>query len=261
MDTSRTGPSGAATLFLAAFLTMASGLVAQTPATGPAREPQWSIPSSDAIRQLLAERMQHNGVGTVVGVIEPSGRRVIVHGRGGAANGRALDGDTVFQIGSLTKTFTGLLLADMVQRGEVALDDPAQKYLPEGLTMPQPGRSITLLDLSTHRSGLPSTPNNFRLDADPNPIEANMVRRSSMPFSSSYVPPAAPVRSINLQSACRCLDACWVGRDGGDRALLWERGACAAWGCRARPSPRAQAWPAAGRPVTPRTCSPRTCRR
>ena len=42
-----------------------------------------------------------------------------------------LDGDTIFEIGSVTKVFTSLLLADMVNRKEVALDDPAAKYLPE----------------------------------------------------------------------------------------------------------------------------------
>ena len=135
----------------------------------------WTIPTNDQIRNVLAERMRHNGVGTVVGVIEPSGRRVVVFGRSGAANGRALDGDTVFQIGSVSKVFVGLLLADMVVRGEVALDDPAQKYLPAGVKMPQRGRPITLLDLSTHRSGLPSMPDNFRIKADPNPVEAYAV--------------------------------------------------------------------------------------
>jgi D-alanyl-D-alanine-carboxypeptidase/D-alanyl-D-alanine-endopeptidase len=135
----------------------------------------WTIPTNEQIRNLLAERMRHNGVGTVVGVIEPSGRRIVVFGRSGAANGRPLDGDTVFQVGSVSKVFVGLLLADMALRGEVALDDPAQKYLPAGVKMPQRGRPITLLDLSTHRSGLPSMPDNFRLEAEPNPIEAYAV--------------------------------------------------------------------------------------
>ena len=135
----------------------------------------WTIPSNEAIHALLAERMRRNGVGTVVGVIEPSGRRVITFGRSGAADGRALDGDTVFQIGSVSKVFAGLLLADMVRRGEVTLDDPAQKYLPPGAKMPQRGRPITLMDLSTHRSGLPAMPDNFRLEAEPNPVEAYSV--------------------------------------------------------------------------------------
>jgi serine-type D-Ala-D-Ala carboxypeptidase/endopeptidase len=120
--------------------------------------------------------MKKNGVGTVVGVIEPSGRRVVAFGRSGAANGRPLDGDTVFQIGSLSKQFVGLVLADMVRRGEVALDDPVQKYLPRGVKMPERGQPITLLDLATMRSGLPSMPDNFRLEADPNPTEAYSVQ-------------------------------------------------------------------------------------
>jgi D-alanyl-D-alanine-carboxypeptidase/D-alanyl-D-alanine-endopeptidase len=156
-----------------------------------AAQAPWTIPSNEAIQTLLAERMQHNGVGVVVGVIDPAGPRVIVYGSSDAANGRALDGDTVFQIGSLTKVFTGLLLADMVRRGEVALDDPAQKYLPAGVKMPQRGRPITLLDLSTHRSGLPSMPTNFRLEADPNPVEAYTVDELWQ-FLGSYALPREP---------------------------------------------------------------------
>src|SRR5687767_4804459 len=107
----------------------------------------WTIPSNEEIQALLAERMRRNGVGIVVGVIEPVRRRVVAHGSGGAKHGRPLDGDTVFLIGSVTKVFTGLLLADMVQRGEVRLDDPAAKYLPAGVKMPQRDRPITLQDL------------------------------------------------------------------------------------------------------------------
>jgi D-alanyl-D-alanine-carboxypeptidase/D-alanyl-D-alanine-endopeptidase len=132
----------------------------------------WVIPSNENIRALLAERMRHNGVGIVVGVVEPAGQRVVAHGRSGASDGRQLDGDTVFLIGSVTKVFTGLLLADMVQRGEVRLGDPAAKYLPPGVKMPQRGRPITLQDLATHVSGLPSMPTNFDLQARPDPYSA-----------------------------------------------------------------------------------------
>src|SRR5262249_6945195 len=73
---------------------------------------------------------------------------------------RTLDGDTIFKIGSVTKVFTSLVLADMVSRKEVTLDDPAAKYLPENVKMPErSGKCISLLDLSTHSSGLPPLPN------------------------------------------------------------------------------------------------------
>jgi CubicO group peptidase (beta-lactamase class C family) len=74
-----------------------------------------------------------------------------------------LDGRTIFEIGSMTKVFTALILADMVAKGEVSLDDQAEKYLPAGAKMPERGgRKITLRDLATHSSGLPRLPDNMR---------------------------------------------------------------------------------------------------
>jgi serine-type D-Ala-D-Ala carboxypeptidase/endopeptidase len=64
-----------------------------------------------------------------------------------------VDADSVFQIGSVTKAFTGLLLADSAARGEVKLSDPATDYLPGA----SPGR-VTLVELATHTSGLPRLP-------------------------------------------------------------------------------------------------------
>jgi D-alanyl-D-alanine-carboxypeptidase/D-alanyl-D-alanine-endopeptidase len=75
---------------------------------------------------------------------------------------RQLNGDTVFEIGSLTKVFTSLLLMDMVQRGEVALTDPVSKFLPSNVKMPERnGKKITLADLSTQTSSLPNLPANM----------------------------------------------------------------------------------------------------
>src|SRR6476659_7663212 len=90
---------------------------------------------SDEIREILVERIdqQKQAVGIVVGVIEPNGRRVVAYGNLANGDSRTLDGDTIFEIGSVTKVFTSLLLADMVNRNEVALEDPAAKYLPEGV--------------------------------------------------------------------------------------------------------------------------------
>lgn len=71
--------------------------------------------------------------------------------RGGGFGG--VDPDSVFQIGSVTKAFTGLLLADSVARGEVEFSDPATDYLLGA----SPGR-VTLVELATHTSGLPRLP-------------------------------------------------------------------------------------------------------
>jgi D-alanyl-D-alanine-carboxypeptidase/D-alanyl-D-alanine-endopeptidase len=121
----------------------------------------WRVPSDEGIRNLLIERLdrERQGVGIVVGVIDGQGRRVVAHGALGEADSRTLDGDSVFEIGSITKVFTTLVLADMVERGEVALDDAVASSLPAGVTTPERGgRRITLIDLATHASGLPRRP-------------------------------------------------------------------------------------------------------
>jgi len=154
---------------------------------------------SDEIREILVKRVdqQKQAVGIVVGVIEPNGRRVVAWGS--LANGklanvdpRTLDGDTIFEIGSVTKVFTSLLLADMVNRKEVALDDPAAKYLPENVRMPErSGKSVTLLDLSTHRSGLPPNPGNLKLNPR-NPFAADFSVGDLYQFLSGYTLPRDP---------------------------------------------------------------------
>jgi CubicO group peptidase (beta-lactamase class C family) len=120
------------------------------------------VPPDDDIRKILAERVGENekAVGIVVGIIDPQGRRIISYGHRNDGNARPLDGDTVFEIASVTKVFTALLLADMVEKNEVALSDPASKYLTAAaIKLPERnGHLITLVDLATHTSGLPFMP-------------------------------------------------------------------------------------------------------
>jgi serine-type D-Ala-D-Ala carboxypeptidase/endopeptidase len=125
---------------------------------------QSTFPTDAEIRKILADRIdtQRQGVGIVVGIIEPQGRRVVSYGALAKGDKRPLNGDTLFEIGSATKVFTSLLLADAVQRGEVALTDPVSKYLPAGVKMPERGETkITLQDLANHTSGLPRLPSNL----------------------------------------------------------------------------------------------------
>jgi serine-type D-Ala-D-Ala carboxypeptidase/endopeptidase len=80
-------------------------------------------------------------------------------GRTGNAGSSLASPDTLYEIGSLTKLFTGLLLAEQSERGAVRLDDPVSQLLPAPLR--SAGRPITLLDLATQRSGLPRLPSNL----------------------------------------------------------------------------------------------------
>jgi CubicO group peptidase (beta-lactamase class C family) len=150
--------------------------------------PDSAVPSDDAIRKILVERIDtfHQGVGIVVGVIDEHGRRIVAYGKLNQGDERPLNGDTIFEIGSVTKVFTSLVLADMVQRGEVALSDPVAKFLPANVKVPERGgRVITLVDLSTHRSGLPRMPSNFQPKDPANPY-ADYTVEQLYQFLSGY---------------------------------------------------------------------------
>src|SRR5690606_36907847 len=99
-------------------------------------------------------------VGAEVVVVRPEGWSA--RGFGWATAQATPTETTVYELGSITKVFTGILLADMALRGEVSLVEPAQHLLPGRLRMPPSGRPITLLDLATHMSGLPRLPPNMR---------------------------------------------------------------------------------------------------
>lgn len=120
------------------------------------------------IERVLQERIgkDHPGTGIVAGIIDAQGTRIIARGEADEQH-RPIDGETLFEIGSTTKVFTALLLADMVERKQVKLDDPITRYLPAGVKVPDwKGRPITLVDLATHTSGLPRLPGNL-LPKDP----------------------------------------------------------------------------------------------
>jgi len=145
------------------------------------------FPTDEAIRAILERRIaMHAGVGFVVGMIEPDGcRRVVACGDPGADR-QMLDGESVFEIGSITKTFTGILLADMVLRGMVDLEAPAATYLPAGRRLPaRNGQEITLLHLAMHTSGLPCEPPTQKI-ADPLDPLAGYTDEMMLDFLDGY---------------------------------------------------------------------------
>jgi serine-type D-Ala-D-Ala carboxypeptidase/endopeptidase len=109
------------------------------------------------IEELL-EKHARKHVGVAVGVKTNGETRTWA--RGQIADSRPIPpaGDTIFEIGSITKVFTATALADMALEGLVSLDDPVQRYLPTGVDLPVRGRPITLADLATHTSGLSGLP-------------------------------------------------------------------------------------------------------
>ena len=123
------------------------------------------------VAAILKERVDGRETrGVVAAFLDGDRRSITVYGQSDSPSNHPLDGDTVFEIGSITKVFTALLFADMVLRGEVTPDDPAAKFLPASVKMPEfEGAPITLLDLATYTSGLPRMPSNFAPKDPSNP--------------------------------------------------------------------------------------------
>src|SRR2546421_5822242 len=174
-------------LFCAVILVFCSTLYAQTTTQNPPSAAQ-APAASEVVKKILADRVDlyKKSVGMVVGTIGPQGSRIYSYGKVASDSSAAPDGDTLYEIGSATKVFTSLLLADMVKRGEVRLDDPVAKYLPASVKVPERnGRKITLVDLATHTSGLPRLSNNLKPKDMANPY-ADYTVEQMYTFLSGY---------------------------------------------------------------------------
>ncbi len=129
------------------------------------------FPLDGEIGEILAKRVEaiagdEDGFGIVVGLVEPQAQRLISYGHLAQGNLIPVDGSTIFEIASVTKVFTALLLADMANKGEVSLTEPVKEYLPANVRLPERnGRSITLQDLATHTSGLPFMPHGGEIES------------------------------------------------------------------------------------------------
>jgi len=140
----------------------------------------------DSLDRFLHSNFDQKNFGMVVGIIDERGSRVYSAGKLDNGTERAVDGDTVFEIGSVTKTFTALLLLDMAQRGDVKLDDPMAKYLPDGVKVPaHGGREITLANLAAQDSGLPFNADNHT-GADWNEQFSSYTAPKMYEFLASY---------------------------------------------------------------------------
>ena len=131
---------------------------------------------------ILKDVINKSKAGLVVGLIDKNGTKVYSFGNISKANDMPVNGSTIFNIDSITKTFTTLVLADMVKQGIVNLNDPIEKYLPSNVKVPQyNGTKITLENLATHTSGLPFMPSNIWINntigtINPNYNEAQLYQ-------------------------------------------------------------------------------------
>ena len=124
-----------------------------TPVPAAARDLKAVMDRDLKQQETSGELAPGTGAGVAIGVWKRGERQVFTHG--------TAKPDSLFEIASISKTFTGLMLARMVSAGMVRLDEPVRELLPPGTVKKPPGDEITLLDLATHHSGLPPVPGNF----------------------------------------------------------------------------------------------------
>lgn len=144
---------------------------------------------SDEVEESIQERIKNGkSVGLVVGFIDAQGNReYLSYGTSTMKGNDPVDENSVYEIGSITKVFTGIVFADMVLKGELRPDDPAETHLPEAVRMPsKSGEKITLEHLASHTSALARMPANFR-PADPRNPYADYTVENMYAFLSAYV--------------------------------------------------------------------------
>jgi CubicO group peptidase (beta-lactamase class C family) len=139
------------------------------------------------LQQLIDQ--ERRSVGIVVGLIDAEGQRIVSHGSLSQTDRSPVRGNTLFEIGSITKVFTALSLMQIVEQGKLTLDTAIASLLPAGITAPtRNGQQIRLAHLATHTSGLPRLPDNFMPTDDSNPY-ADYTIAQLYEFLSHYTLP------------------------------------------------------------------------
>ncbi len=123
-----------------------------------------------------------------IGVIDKDGPQYYLFGAK-TAGGQPVNEHTIYEIGSISKVFTGILLAQKVVDGQMKTEDPAQKYLPASVALPmRDGKQITLGHLSDHTSALARMPTNFTPKDPANPY-ADYTVEQMYAFLKGYTLP------------------------------------------------------------------------
>jgi CubicO group peptidase (beta-lactamase class C family) len=130
--------------------------------------PQLSDEKAPELEPLIRQRCvpfveKGKSVGLAVAVVSPTREAILTFGRPAIASTAEVRSDSLYEIGSITKTFTALALQREIERGTVRLDQPVAELLPVGMTLPPKARGVTVRQLTTHTSGFPALPGNFSM--------------------------------------------------------------------------------------------------
>ena len=102
-----------------------------------------------------------NTVGMSIAILKNGQSRTYNYGETKKGNGQLPNIGSIYEVGSITKTFTTILLAWYVNEGKLNLPDPITKYLPDSVAANPSLKNVKLVNLTNHTSGLPGLPANF----------------------------------------------------------------------------------------------------
>ncbi len=143
-------------LFVFCFLWLSSNLRAQS-----------EFPFEKIKNYSFSYLSDSGNVGIAIGAITPQGIFKYCAGNTNKSGKETVTSKTLFEIGSITKTFTGLLYTIFVQKGFISPNDFIDKYLPRNVTLPEKSKNkIKLWYLVTHSSGFPKLPSDFFTKVD-----------------------------------------------------------------------------------------------
>ena len=169
---------------------MVAACVAVLPSQSLAQETFAHEETIDALFKAELDAGKFNSA--VVGVYSEGRNWVKGYGQLAADDPTVPDGNTLFEIGSISKVFTGILLADAVEQGKLKLDQKIGTLIPEMDDFnKEVGDSISLQHLSQHMSGLPRMAPNMRAVDPTNPF-ANYDQAMLFDLMTEVTPFAAP---------------------------------------------------------------------
>lgn len=158
------------------------------PSTNPLQSPL-DIEINAAVQPYLSLQAT---AGLSIGVLKDGKTFFYGYGETAKGNKQIPDENTIFEIGSLSKTFTAIILAEAAKSEKLKLDDPINKYLPDSIPKLQfDGVSITLKTLSNHSSGLPRMPSNFSIADNTDPYK-NYDNHNLFSFYKDFRPIRRP---------------------------------------------------------------------
>jgi D-alanyl-D-alanine-carboxypeptidase/D-alanyl-D-alanine-endopeptidase len=172
--------------------------------------------AEDTVREMYARYVEAGWIDSVsIALVEPEGETFIGLGRLSATDDRAPDADALYEIASISKVFTGLLLAQMVEAGEITVEDSIDSLLPETVMVPsRSGLEITLAHLTTHHSGLPRLANNMP-NGDPADPYSDYTTELLYAFLNEYELPRDPGAAFEYSNVAVGLLGHGLGRRAG----------------------------------------------